>query len=297
LDEPIGDPAALNTYLICKAAREKGVKVLLSGMGADEIFFGYRRQKATLLSLRYSRLPDPVKNGISKVVDVLPVKIFGIGFKFGRWAKRFVSFTSLPVDKAYMRSYSYYDTNQLKELLKADYWSGIDSINSEHQKIFISKYKDDVINRICYTDINMFMLGLNLTYTDRASMAASVEVRVPFIDKLVITKAMQIPGNLKIRSGISKYILKKAAENYLPNKIIYRQKASFGAPIRSWVSNDLKEMVDELLSETNINKRGFLNFDFVKKLIDNDRKGLEDNAYQIYQLLTLELWFREYLDN
>jgi asparagine synthase (glutamine-hydrolysing) len=143
----------------------------------------------------------------------------------------------------------------------------------------------------------MFMLGLNLTYTDRASMAASVEVRVPFIDKLVIQNAMQIPGHLKIKNGEAKYILKKAAERILPRKIIYRPKAAFGAPIRSWISNDLKEMVDELLSEQSISQRGLLNYSFVKKMIDNDRKGIEDNAYQIYQLLTLELWCREYMDN
>jgi asparagine synthase (glutamine-hydrolysing) len=296
LDEPIGDPAAINTYLICKAARAKGVKVLLSGMGADEIFFGYRRQKATMMAQRFNRLPKPVKYIVSKVVDMLPVKISGRGFKFGRWAKRFMSFATMPLERAYMRSYSYYDTNQLKELLNTNYWTGVDAINNEHKEIFNSKFKTDAVNSICNTDISMFMLGLNLTYSDRASMAASVEVRVPFIDKLVITKAMQIPGDLKIKSGESKYILKKAAEKFLPKEIIYRPKASFGAPIRSWISNDLKPMVDELLSEQIITKRGFVNYAVVKKLIENDRSGMEDNAYQIYQLLTLELWCREYLD-
>ena len=296
LDEPIGDPAAINTYLICKAAREKGVKVLLSGMGADELFFGYRRQKATLLAMKYNKLPGVVKYTSSKLTRLLPVKVLGKGFKVGRWAKRFLSFASMPVGSAYMRSYSYYSSHQLRELLNPDYWSAIDSLNSEHKAIFDSKYRGDTINQICHTDINMFMLGLNLTYTDRASMAASVEVRVPFIDKIFITAAMQIPGALKIKNGTSKYILKKVAENFLPKRIIYRPKASFGAPIRSWISNDLRPMVDELLSEKNITQRGFLNYPFVKKLIDNDRKGVEDNAYQIYQLLTLELWCKEFLD-
>ena len=296
LDEPIGDPAAINTYLICKTAREKGVKVLLSGMGADEIFFGYRRQKATLLALRFNKLPKFIKSIIVKVVGLLPVKLFGKGFKLGRWAKRFVGFANMPIDQAYMRSYSYYDHTELKELLKPRYWDAIKQINDEHKKIFEAKFKDDPINRICNTDLSMFMLGLNLTYTDRASMAASVEVRVPFIDKLVITKAMQVPGHLKIKHGESKYILKKAAERFLPKEIIYRPKASFGAPIRSWISNDLKDMVDDLLSKENIEKRGFFNFEFINKMIENDRRGTDDNAYQIYQLLTLELWCREYLD-
>lgn len=296
LDEPIGDPAAINTYLICKAARQKGVKVLLSGMGADEIYFGYRRQKATLLGLNFMKLPGFVRHTVSRLVNFLPVKIFNRGFKLGRWAKRFMSFATMPVDKAYMRSYSYYDNEDLKALLKPELWPQIDVINAEHNAIFMSKFKDDTINRICYTDINMFMLGLNLTYSDRASMAASVEVRVPFIDKHVVSKAMEIPGRYKIQNGESKFVLKKAAEKHLPTKIIYRPKASFGAPIRSWISNDLRGMVDELLSEERIKNRGFLNPAFVQKLIADDRSGSKDNAYQIYQLLTLELWCREYID-
>lgn len=297
LDEPIGDPAAINTYLICNAARKKGVKVLLSGMGADEIFFGYRRQKATLLAIKYNKLPNFIKIAMAQVVSILPVKIFGKGFKLGRWAKRFMSFATLPVDEAYMRSYSYYDTKELKELFKADYRSAIEEVKQEHKTIFNSKYNGDIINQMCHVDTQMFMLGLNLTYTDRASMAASVEVRVPFIDKTVITKAMQIPGHLKIKKGISKYILKKAAEPFLPKNIIYRPKSSFGAPLRSWISIDLKNLVDDVLSEKSINNRGFLNYSFVKNLIEKDRKGEEDKAYQIYQLLTLELWCREYLDS
>jgi asparagine synthase (glutamine-hydrolysing) len=296
LDEPIGDPAAINTYLICKAARKKGVKVLLSGMGADEIFFGYRRQKATIIGLKYNKLPKIIKNIAAGIVNILPVKILGKGFKFGRWSKRFISFATLPTDEAYMRSYSYYDTIELKELLKEEYLPAIDKVKQEHKTIFNSKYKGDIINQMCNTDIQMFMLGLNLTYTDRASMAASVEVRVPFIDKIMVTTAMQIPGHFKIKDGISKYILKKAAEKFLPKKIIYRPKASFGVPLRSWVSTDLKEMVDDLLSEESINNRGILNYSFIKTLIEKDRNGEADNAYQIYQLLTLELWCREYLD-
>ena len=296
LDEPIGDPAAINTYLICQAAREKGVKVLLSGMGADEIFFGYRRQKATLIAVRFKHLPSFIKFPVVKIIDLLPVKLFGHGFKLARWAKRFIDFTNMPIEQAYMRSYSYYDHDELKSLLNPKYWSGINEINEEHKRIFDSKYNNDPVNSMCNTDIQMFMLGLNLTYTDRASMAASVEVRVPFIDKLVVTRAMQIPGSLKYKNGELKYILKKAAERFLPKKIIYRAKASFGAPIRSWISNDLKEMVDDLLSKENIEKRGFFNYEFIKKVIEDDRNGLEDNAYQIYQFLTLELWCQEYLD-
>ena len=127
-------------------------------------------------------------------------------------------------------------------------------------------------------------------------MAASVEVRVPFVDREMVNFAMSIPGKFKFRKGEGKYILKKTAEKTLPREVIYRPKASFGAPIRSWISGDLREMIDDLLSKETVERRGILSYPFVKKLIYEDRTGLSDHAYQIYQLLTLELWMREFYD-
>lgn len=297
LDEPIGDPAAINTYLICNAARKMGVKVLLSGMGADEIFFGYRRQKATLLALRYQKVPSFIRKIIQSTIGILPVKAFGRGIRWVRWAKRFISFADLPLEEAYMKSYSYYDQSELTKLFKSNINDQYQKLRDQHKTFFNKNYKSDPFNKICYTDINMFMLGLNLTYTDRASMAASVEVRVPFIDREVVSMAMQTEGSLKFKNKETKYILKKVAEKLLPNEIIYRPKASFGAPIRSWISNDLKEMVDSLLSKENVERRGFFNYEYIDKIIERDRKGDEDNAYRIYQLLTIELWCRNFLDN
>ncbi len=296
LDEPIGDPAAINTYLICKKANDNGVKVMLSGMGADELFFGYRRQKATIYGLKYKKIPLPISSFIKSIINFLPVEIYGRGIKSVRWAKRFLSFASLPLEKSYMQSYSYYSNEELKDIFLPRFHQGIIQIYEEHKKIFDDKFADDIVNRICHTDINMFMQGLNLTYTDRASMAASVEIRVPFIDKEIVELAMRIPGNYKYNNGESKSILKKMAEKYLPHEIIYRPKSSFGAPIRSWISSDLRPMVDELLSRSNIQKRGFFQYQYIEKLINDDRSGKEDNAYRIYQLLTLELWCREFLD-
>jgi len=297
LDEPIGDPAAINTYLICREARSKGVKVLLSGMGADEILFGYRRQKATLIAERFKRLPDFIRSPFKFITKKLPVKSAGKGRKITRWAKRFLSFAELPTEEAYMKSYSYYSEPELKQLFKTDIGNSYNNLRTQHSNYFNKNYTGDTINQICYTDINMFMVGLNLTYTDRASMAASVEVRVPFIDKEVISLAMQINGSLKFKKKQSKYILKKVAEKYLPKKIIYRPKASFGAPIRSWISGDLKQMVDDLLSKERVEKRNIFNYEFIKKMINDDREGREDNAYKIYQLLTVELWLKAYIDH
>jgi asparagine synthase (glutamine-hydrolysing) len=296
LDEPIGDAAAINTYLICKAAKDNGVKVLLSGMGADEIFFGYRRQKATLLAKKYKAIPKFLRRFNDIFIGKLPVKLFGHGIKYSRWAKRFISFANNEDGEAYRMSYSYYSPINLKHLFLNKHDSEIDKMISKHDQIFNEAYKNDIHNKMCNTDIKMFMNGLNLTYSDRASMMASVEVRVPFIDKEIIEYAMQIPGKMKYQRGESKFILKKIAEKYLPNKIIYRPKASFGVPLRSWISGDLKPMVDEFLSEDIIKKRGIFDYKIVSEIIKKDRLGLEDNAQKIYQLITLELWFRSFVD-
>jgi len=293
----LGDPAAINTYLICKEARKNGSKVVLSGMGADELFFGYRRQKALLLASKYRKIPGPVRKMSSASLAHMPVRLGSRGLKFIRWAKRFDTFSNLENSEAYMRSYSYYGRNQLSSLFNMDVVAEVTELIDQHNKIFNSHYDHDLINQMCFTDIHMFMQGLNLTYTDRASMAASVEVRVPFIDKEIIDLAMSIPGNQKYKNKESKYLLKRVAENYLPKEIVYRSKASFGVPIRSWISNDLREMVSDLLSPENIKKRGIFNPHFINNLIKSDRNGSQDNAYQIYHLLCVELWFQKFIDN
>lgn len=297
LDEPIGDPAAINTYLISKAARDNGVKVLLSGMGADELFFGYRRQMATLLALKYQNVPKPIRSLVNAVANVMPVRIGNKGIKPVRWAQRFLTFANLSPADAYQRSYSYYDSHELSLLFTQDVTSEVNEIINSHRFLFNEAYEDkDYVNKMCFTDMHYFMQGLNLTYTDRASMAASVEVRVPFIDKEMIDVALAIKGDLKFKNRTQKYLLKKMAEKYLPKEIIYRPKASFGAPIRSWISGSLSPMVNDLLNSDSIKNRGIFNPKFVERLIKEDKEGKKDNAYQIYQLLTIELWFREFVD-
>jgi len=295
LDQPIGDPAAINTHLICTAARESGIKVLLSGMGADEIFFGYRRQKATLIAGYYRRLPKGVRDGVRDAVDRLPIRIGGRGLRAVRWARRFLTFASLPTDEAYRASYSYYDAAELAALFPGSDDEIVRMID-DHRRIFEAEYRGDPVNQMCNTDLQLFMEGLNLTYTDRASMAASTEVRVPFIDRAVVELAMALPGRLKFRNGRSKDVLKRVAQRYLPHEIVHRAKASFGAPIRSWISGALAPMVDDLLSRENVVRRGLLDPDRVALMVEADRRGRSDNAYRIYQLLTLELWFRHYID-
>ena len=294
LDEPIGDAAAINAYLICRAAREAGVKVLLSGMGADELFGGYRKHYAGLLAARYRRLPGVIRHGvIAPAVDRLPVAGRRRGYRSVRWAKRFVAFADLPEEAAFRRSYTHYDVEELQQLLDPELWPAVDQLVAEHGAVYNEGQVDDQVNRMCYTDTRMFLTGLNLAYTDRASMAASTEVRVPYVDKEVAAAAFAIPGSAKIVGRERKAILKQAAEAWLPREIVYRPKGLFSAPLRAWIRRDLADMVEDLVAGGTLVTSGLVDKQMVRTMIDDDRRGAADRSKEIWQLLTLEVWYRQ----
>ena len=145
---------------------------------------------------------------------------------------------------------------------------------------------------MCLADSRLFMTGLNLTYTDRASMAASTEVRVPFVDPVVANAAFSLPGSRKIRNRRQKVALKDAALAWLPDEIVNRPKASFSAPLRAWVAHELRPVVDDVLMKGELVSSGFIRRGALEKLVEEERSGREDRSKQIWQLLTLEEWLR-----
>ncbi|MGH3274139.1 MAG: asparagine synthetase B family protein, partial [Streptosporangiaceae bacterium] len=292
LDEPIGDPAAINTLLMCDAARERGVKVVLSGMGADELFGGYCKHLACVLASKYSRLPGPARVMVAGVAGALPVVAAGRGLRYARWAKRFLTFANLPEEPRFRRSYTLYDRGDLAGLLSPDLAGHVDQVLAEHAGVYHDNALTDEVNRMCLADARLFLPGLNLAYTDRASMAASVEVRVPFVDPVVARAAFSIPGDDKIRGRRGKVALKRAAQAWLPSEIVHRPKASFSAPLRAWVREDLRDVIQDVLVGGELTGSGMLRRDALAQLIAQDRAGREDRSKQIWQLLTLELWYR-----
>jgi len=292
LDEPIGDPAAINTLLMCEAARERGVKVILSGMGADELFGGYRKQIACVMAGQYSRLPRAPRAGVRFAVERFPVSVKGRGLRYARFAKRFLTFAELPEEPRFRRSYTLYDPDELGALLSPDLSGHVEAVIAEHSDIYHDNSLADEINRMCLADTRLFLPGLNLAYTDRASMAASVEVRVPFVDPVVARAAFSIPGTEKIQRRQGKVALKRAAESWLPREIVYRPKASFSAPLRAWVHNDLQEVINDVLVGGELVGTGMIRSGALRRLIQDEQAGREDHAKQIWQLLSLELWYR-----
>jgi asparagine synthase (glutamine-hydrolysing) len=292
LDEPIGDPAAINTYLICTAAREAGVKVMLSGMGADELFAGYRKHLANKLALQYQRVPGAVRRPVQSIVDRMPVASAKRGYRSVRFAKRFLSFANLPEETAFRRSYTMYDRDELAGLLNPDLAGTVDDVLTEHADTYHDNALSDFVNRMCLADARMFLPGLNLAYTDRSSMAASTEVRVPFVDVEVVKAAFAIPGREKIVGRGGKMALKKAAEGILPSEIVHRPKGLFSAPLRAWMSRDLAPLVREVVNDGLLVRNGFLRREALQRLVDEDAAGQQDRSKHLWHVLTLEHWYR-----
>src|SRR5262245_22804083 len=268
LDEPIGDPAAINTLLMCEAARERGVKVILSGMGADELFGGYRKHLACLLASRYASLPAGLRRfAVQTTVNRLPVTMRGRGLRYARWAKRFMTFAELPEEPRFRRSYTLYDPDELAGLIDPQLAPYVGEIIDEHAGVYHDNDLNDEVNRMCLADTRLFLPGLNLAYTDRASMAASVEVRVPFVDPVVAAAAFSLDGGAKIRRREGKVALKRAASQWLPDEIVHRPKASFSAPLRAWVRGDLHEVIQDVLVKGELVDSGMIRGEALANLI------------------------------
>ena len=152
------------------------------------------------------------------------------------------------------------------------------------------------LERMLGLEQRFFTTDHNLLYTDKMSMAAGVEVRVPLLSKDLIEFAYKLPDKYKQNGKVGKWILKKVMEQYLPKSIIYRPKTGFGVPLRRWLQNELKEFMEDLLSERAIKSRGVFNFQNIKKLREEDLNGKIDASYTIFSLMCLEIWFRQHLD-
>jgi len=294
LDEPVADPAIITSYLICRAARER-LTVLISGMGGDEVFAGYPRHAAVKVAEAYNMIPSFISR---PVVAALPGARPGRLTALFRNTKKLARSARLPERERYLGFGTYFTEADKAELYAGPLRDAAQDFDAyrEHRRYFDRVAGQDFINQMLYVDLKTFLPCLNLTYTDKTSMASSVEVRVPLLDHELVEMAARIPARLKLKGLTRKYILKRAAEAWLPREIIYRKKAGFSAPLRAWLARDLRPMVEELLSQANIARRGYFDYPRVRRLIDDNLSGREDNSLKIFQLLTLELWHRAFID-
>jgi len=268
-------------------------------MGGDEVFAGYPRHMAMKLAGVTDTLPRAIRRPMMRAVEsALP------GGKKGRLtapmrnAKKFARSAAADFEERYL-GFGTYFTDAMKERLYAGeilpQITGLDAY--EHHREYFARCSDaSPLNRLLYVDFKTFMPALNLDTTDRTSMAANLEVRVPFLNKEMLDLTCRLPSSLKIKGLKRKYILKTAAESMLPKDVVWRKKAGFGAPIRSWLRGALRPMVDDLLSETRVRARGLFDPAAVRAIVDANLSGREDYNLHVFFLLTLEIWMQEFLD-
>src|SRR5947207_1957266 len=263
LDDPIADPAAITSYLICQAARQQNTKVLLSGQGGDEVFCGYPWHLAIQLSRYYDRLPKALRGLIQKMLNQLPAAKGGPLTATFRRLRKFNNSASLEFEDRLIGFLSYAYGENLSGLLGERYAGSINAGLPErsHWELLKRSSRWHYIDRMLHLDMGTFLPSLNLAYTDKTSMAFGVEVRVPYIDNEVVDFMSGVPPELKMRGTTRKYLMKQALRGLLPAHILNRKKAGFGAPIRTWIVSDLQEMIGDLLCESNLKRRGFFNPD------------------------------------
>jgi asparagine synthase (glutamine-hydrolysing) len=301
MDEPTADPAIITAYLVCREARKQAT-VLLSGVGGDELFAGYRKHVAHYWAESYRRVPSAVRRAAEAAMAALP-SLRGTALKGSlRLAKKMARSASLNAVDRFITNCTYLDADQKLGLYSpAMAGEAAESDPAVRHREGFNRVRDvDFLHQMLYLDSKIFMPSLNLTYNDKMSMASSVEVRVPFLDReLAEFVAWNVPPRMKLKGTLrptTKYIFRRAMRDILPREVLQQPKAGFAAPVDYWLAHDLKEMVDDLLSPAQLGKRCLFQPGAVQRYIDEHRSGRHDWSMQLWQFLTLELWMQTFLD-
>jgi asparagine synthase (glutamine-hydrolysing) len=298
LDEPDADPAVFPSYLISKLAREDGTTVLLSGTGGDEVFFGYRSHQAYREYDRFAWLARfPMAPLISSMAR-LSSSLFGAQ---NLMARRFAKFRRGLTKSGVERhlALSEWSSAPLRselftpELRRTVGFEGVPACLRRYRDCFVGTGD---LNLHSHLLIQTFLAAHNFLYTDKSSMAVSLEARVPFMDVELMRLAARIPERYKLHGRTTKYVLKRAMAPYLPRPLLHRKKTGFGAPLRKWVLEDLREVVQYLLGPGHLAARGLFDPAVVQRILDENASGRADHTYLIYALLTLEIWMQTFLD-
>jgi len=301
LDEPDADPAVFPSYLLAEAARRAGRTVLLSGTGGDEVFFGYRSHLALYRLAAFHTNGTGVARGAMWLAAAASGWLLGPRHRFSRRSRKLLR--------------TLFSRNALDRHVELVDWSDDatrarvtgsgarpNGRREESLRDFLVPYAREFsgrgeLNLHSHLLINTFLAAHNFLYTDKSSMAASIEVRVPFMDVDLMRLGARIPERQKMLGGVSKYVLKEAMAPLLPADLIHRRKTGFGVPLRKWLRNDLRGLSRQLLSPESVRRRGVFAADGVSALVAENEAGQADHAYLIYALMVFELWAISFLDS
>jgi asparagine synthase (glutamine-hydrolysing) len=285
-DEPFADSSALPTYLVAKLAAQD-VKVALSGEGADELFGGYYTYVADLLAQRFGRAAAAAR----PLVDRLPssTRKASIDYRL----KRFAGAAHLPPLE---RHHVY------KEIFSADVRAELTGRRSSFDPLVRARERfactagHELLTRLQDVDFGLYLVDDLLTKTDRASMAWSLEARVPFMDTVVANFAFSLPVAQKVRGLSKKRLLRKAVEPLLPREVVHGRKRGFSIPAAAWLRGELEPFARETLSADTLRRQGFLQHEPVTRLLDDHVAGREDLSRQLWGLLAFTLWYERHVE-
>ncbi len=291
LDDPIGDFSVFPTYLVSKIAREK-VTVSLSGDGGDEVFSGYEHYIAQKIA-GFNEWNYPLKIILKTIDTLLPPSSKKKGFtnRLKRFSKGFL----LDKKLRHFRWMIFAEKKDKEKLFTEDFkretFFDDNLFEVEPLKdIFKKAEKFDPINGELYIDLKTYLTDNILLKVDRMSMAVSLETRVPILDHVFVENAFKISGYLKLKGFRTKHIFKEYAREFLPKKIIEREKQGFSIPIKNWLKKELKELLIETLNENKVKEDGIIDHKNLKKYIKEHISGAENHSHILWSILTFYLW-------
>lgn len=288
-DEPFADSSAIPTYAVSKLAREH-VTVVLSGDGGDEVFGGYTRYVVERKRRMFAHVPGFVRKGVMQPLSRhLP---------HGALGRNFIHNVALdPVDR-YLDSMSIFSALNRRALYTSEFRSSLpreDQVNQMFRELAAKVSSGAAIDQLLYIDSKTYLPGDILTKVDRMSMAASLEARVPLLDHKLIDFMGKIPASLKLAGYETKYLLKQAVRDLVPDEILTRPKQGFGVPVQEWINKQLRGRIRETLTASQVRQRGYLKPSYVELLLDEHERGRRDHSMAVWSLFMFELWHREFL--
>ena len=295
LDEPMADVSIFPTYLVSKLAR-RDVTVVLSGDGGDELFAGYDWYLAEKYARYYGMLPGPIRRSLlPKVMSLIPPSSQKKGAV--NKLKRFVEGAALPDSLKHFRWNVYLTEDSKRSLYTRDLRDTLNGTDTYSRFVaHLDRFGDsDSLWRQQYADIKTFLVDDILVKVDRMSMAHSLEARTPFLDHRVVEFAASLPKEMRMRGSTQKYLLKKAVESRLPEGITTRSKEGFSIPMKNWLRDELRPMMEEVLSPQRIREEGLFDSARIESLKSQHVSGSANNAHQLWPLMMFQIWRDKYL--
>jgi len=293
LDEPLADPACLNVLFISELARSHGIKVLLSGVGGDDLFTGYRRHAMLALEPLWGAVPSPLHKLLGSATSRLAPRSV-----MARRLNKALASAAMTGDQRVSRAFAWGPPGVADRLLSSEATSsGVpDDVFEDLDALLAEHAGEPLVEKCLELEKRFFLADHNLLYTDKMAMAAGVEVRVPLLDLEMVEFAAEIPLKWKLRGLKSKWIFRQAERSILPPQVISRPKSGFGGPLRRWMRGEMRDLVEDLLSPRAIRARGLFDATEVMRLREADARGEADTAYTLFSVMCIELWCRTFAD-